>query len=76
MKKILSILMAILAIGCMAGCVDHDDEKCDKCKKEDALLNRVIRWEDDKELCVECAMEEYGQDFVNEMKDKLGVYDD
>ncbi len=70
MKKILCVLMAVLALGCFAGCVDHDDEKCDKCKKETALLNPVIRWEDDKELCVQCAKKEYGDEEYNKLYEK------
>ncbi len=60
MKKFLCMLLAVLSIGCLVGCTDHDDDKCDECKKETSLLNPVIRWEDKKELCLECAENEYG----------------
>ncbi len=52
MKKILCVLMALLTIGCLAGCVDHQDGICDECKEEGAYqsLDREI----DDELCTKC----------------------
>ncbi len=76
MKKVLCLLLAVMTLGCIAGCKDHDDEVCDNCGKEDAFLNRVVRWEDDQELCMECAAKKYGEDFVNQMKDQIPPYDD
>ncbi len=54
MKKILCALLAIAAIGCFAGCVDHNDGVCDKCNKTIG----VIRYDAETELCPEHAAEE------------------
>ncbi len=47
MKKILCALIAIMAFGCLAGCVNHNDGVCDKCKNTIG----VIRYDEDTELC-------------------------
>lgn len=64
MKKIICILMAILTVGCFASCTlfkDHDDGRCDLCDTEGSVLpfNPVLKWEENKELCDECAQEHY-----------------
>ncbi len=52
MKKILCTLMAVLAIGCcFAGCVDHDDGKCDECEAKGAFQ---VEDQGDDELCGKC----------------------
>ncbi len=57
MKKILCVLMAVLAIGCFAGCVDHNDDVCDKC---DSKILVTQNEKGDKELCAECWAKEVG----------------
>ncbi len=77
MKKILCMLMAVLAIGCLAGCTmfkDHDDGVCDKCDKETNILQgvAVVQWEKNKELCWECADEEYTDEELQELLKEKG----
>ncbi len=68
MKKILCVLMAVLAIGCFAGCdlfVNHDDGKCDNCKTEGGILNPVTQNDEgDKELCAECWLDELEEELT------------
>ncbi len=56
MKKLLCALMAVMAVFCMAGCVDHNDGVCDN-KDCDATLT-VIRYNEKTELCLKHAIEE------------------
>ncbi len=64
MKKLLCALLAVVAVGCFAGCVDHDDGKCDECGTSGGLLNPVVQNEEgDKELCAKCWAEELGEDW-------------
>ncbi len=51
MKKWLCLLLAVVSIGCLAGCVDHDDDICDKCESKILVTQNK---EGDKELCAEC----------------------
>ncbi len=62
MKKILCVLMAVLSIGCLAGCVDHNDGLCDECGAKWATQNK----EKDKELCLACWAKE-GIDAANSL---------
>ena len=49
MKKIVFALLAVMALGCFAGCVDHNDGVCDV--KDCDVTFGVIRYQEDKELC-------------------------
>lgn len=51
MKKIICVLMAVMALGCFAGCVDHNDGVCDEC----GTNKGVIQYDEDNELCPACA---------------------
>ncbi|MBQ9728092.1 MAG: hypothetical protein IJV85_00685 [Clostridia bacterium] len=56
-KKILCVLLAVSAVGCLGGCfVDHNDGVCDvkDCKR----TLGVIRYDEDHELCLEHAIEQ------------------
>ncbi len=73
MKKILCLLLAIMTMGCLAGCVDHDDDVCDKCEKKETFTNPVEQWKSEKEeLCFECAVEKYGEQWVEDALKKFG----
>ncbi len=73
MKKLLCALLAVVAVGCFAGCVDHDDDVCDKCDKEETFVNPVETWKDAKEeLCYECAVEKYGKELVDSWLEQFG----
>lgn len=56
MKKLLCALLALSAVFCLAGCVDHNDGVCDY-KGCDKTLG-VIRYDAEHELCLEHAIEE------------------
>lgn len=59
MKKILAVLLTVVALGCLVGCVNHNDGKCDECKTEGGLLNPVTQNEEgNKELCAQCWLKE------------------
>ncbi len=65
MKKILCLVLAIMTLGCLAGCVNHDDDKCDLCGKKEVALNPVETWVDEKEeYCLQCAVKEYGEEVM------------
>ena len=67
MKKILCALAAVLALGCFAGCVNHDDGKCDECGTEGGLINKVTQnKEGDLELCAECWVKELEKELMGE----------
>ncbi len=73
MKKWLCMLLAIATLGCLAGCVNHDDDKCDECGKKETVANPVETWVDEnEELCLQCAIKKYGKEFMDEIRD----YDD
>lgn len=66
MKKLLCVLLALTAVCAFAGCVNHNDGKCDNCKTEGGLLNPVTQNEEgDKELCAKCWAEEL-EDAISE----------
>ncbi len=73
MKKIFCTLLAVLAIGCcFAGCVNHDDDKCDECGKKETFLNPVETWVDEKEeLCSQCALKKYEAELGDAIKDAI-----
>lgn len=56
MKKILCALLALSAVFCFAGCVDHNDGVCDH--KDCKATLTVVRYDEDHELCLEHAIEE------------------
>ena len=56
MKKILCVLLALTAVCCFAGCVDHNDGVCDY--KDCGKTLGVIRYDEEHELCFEHAIEE------------------
>ena len=68
MKKIRTILVSVLAttaaLFCFAGCGEpHDDGVCDHKECDAKIL--VVQYEEDVELCLEHAIEKYGQEFVD-----------
>ncbi len=69
MKKILCTLLAVLAIGCcFAGCVNHNDGKCDECKTEGGLFNPVTRNEEEnEEYCTACWVKKYGEEWEEKL---------
>lgn len=57
MKKLLCTVLALTALFAFAGCVDHNDGKCDECGAN-GKLDFVEQYDDGKsELCAECALE-------------------
>ncbi len=76
MKKIICVLMAVLTLGCLASCTlfkDHDDGKCDICDTEGSVipLNPVNKWEDNKELCNDCAKEHYSKEEYDSLSKEI-----
>ena len=63
MKKILCSILAVTALFAFAGCVNSNDGKCDKCKTEGGLINKVFKTEEGDEICGKCALEEYGAEW-------------
>ena len=56
MKKLFCTLLALAAVFCFAGCVNHNDGKCDECG-ENGKLDFVKQYDEKSELCLECAIE-------------------
>ena len=56
MKKILCVVLALTAIFAFAGCVNHNDGKCDECGA-DGKLDMVEQYDEKTELCLKCAAE-------------------
>ena len=56
MKKLLCTVLALTALFAVAGCVDHNDGKCDECGA-DGKLDLVQQYDDETELCIKCAAE-------------------
>ncbi len=67
MKKFLCVVLALAAVFCFAGCEDHDDGKCDECGTEGGLINKVVQYDEETELCGECALKKG----LNEIEDEL-----
>ncbi len=70
MKKLICALLAIMAIGCFAGCVDHNDGKCDECDTNGGMLNPVLHYEGD-ELCATCADKKFTEAELEAMADAI-----
>ncbi|MBQ7368128.1 MAG: hypothetical protein IJW60_00270 [Clostridia bacterium] len=73
MRKIKMFLVSVMAMTavlcCFAGCGEpHDDGVCDH--KECDKKITVVQYEEDVELCFEHALEKYGEEFVNQFKNK------
>jgi len=67
MKKILCTVLALASIFCLAGCVNHNDGKCDECGTEGGLLNKVTQNEEgDLELCAECWLKEVEKELMGD----------
>ena len=56
MKKLLCMALALTALFAFAGCVDHNDGKCDECGAN-GKLDFVEQYDEKTELCLKCAME-------------------
>lgn len=68
MKKLLCTVLALTALFAFAGCVDHNDGKCDECGTEGGLINKVTQnKEGDEEKCGECWLKELGADWEKEL---------
>ena len=72
MKKmkmiVVSMLAAFASLVCLVGCSEpHDDGVCDH--KECDTMITVVQYEKDVELCLQHAIEKYGQDFINNFGD-------
>ena len=56
MKKLLCTVLALTALFAFAGCVDHNDGKCDECGAN-GKLDFVQQYDEKTELCAKCAAE-------------------
>ncbi len=73
MKKLLCLFLAVAAVGCFAGCVDHNDGKCDECGEKNAT---VKQYDEKTELCLSCATKKLAEELEEGASDLVGELED